>query len=336
MSSIHHVRDVRRLSYSYSRMRMLSTFHLDHLVIEKRGQLSEQKLITSWRKSGDTLLGAIIVRVIIRSLLTLSICVCAVIAAWVGIVTCMNSLWNVEVPFLEYPKIAPLHSIFATAEEYYLHAGKALSKSIGPQATSYYLSFLVASILIICVQISFIFNFAQQSGRQKRVRKDKIADPLFENKLSALLLIAGLVVLAPPLLIYKLSPSSKVEKVAAQANAPKTETILKSDIEQRLSNASALRGERHIATCKACHSFSANDPDGIGPNLFGVYERKIGSRPNFFYSPTLKNSNDLWTAEMLDMFLKSPQTAYPGTTMYFSVSNPDQRADIILHLKNNR
>jgi len=85
--------------------------------------------------------------------------------------------------------------------------------------------------------------------------------------------------------------------------------------------------------CTACHSLTSNR---VGPNLAGVYGRKVGSAQGFTYSNALKNSTVIWTEENLDKWLTSPASFIPGQRMNFSISDAQKRADIIAFLKTQK
>lgn len=85
--------------------------------------------------------------------------------------------------------------------------------------------------------------------------------------------------------------------------------------------------------CSGCH---ATDADREGPRLRGVYGRQAGSIPSFSYSSALKNSGVNWTDTNLDRWLSDSDTMLPSSAMGFSVSNPQDRSDLIAFLKTLR
>jgi len=90
------------------------------------------------------------------------------------------------------------------------------------------------------------------------------------------------------------------------------------------------RGETVYQACQDCHSLDKND---VGPRHRGVYGRKAGSLPDYDYSEALKSANIVWTEETLDKWLTDPQALAPGAKMFFHLSNPQDRADVIAYLK---
>jgi cytochrome c len=84
--------------------------------------------------------------------------------------------------------------------------------------------------------------------------------------------------------------------------------------------------------CAICHSVQQGRTL-IGPSLYGIVGRRTGSEPGYAYSTANKNANLIWTPEVLDKYLNSPQTVIPGTKMpYGGLKDPTKRADIIAYL----
>ncbi len=97
------------------------------------------------------------------------------------------------------------------------------------------------------------------------------------------------------------------------------------------------RGELLATSCMACHSFVAGGPNGIGPNLYGVAGRAIGSAPQFTYSTALRGIGGRWTADALQTFIANPADFAPGTTMArTAILNSAQIADIVRYLESLR
>jgi cytochrome c len=64
-----------------------------------------------------------------------------------------------------------------------------------------------------------------------------------------------------------------------------------------------------------------------------VVGRKTGSVPGYSYSDANKNSGIVWTVDVLDRYLISPQVVVPGTKMGYPGMKDDQkRADLIAYL----
>jgi aldose sugar dehydrogenase len=87
--------------------------------------------------------------------------------------------------------------------------------------------------------------------------------------------------------------------------------------------------------CSGCHKTDHNGLHGLGPDLWGVVDRRIASADGFDeYSPALRQHAGRWTEKELDRFLTAPQAYSPGTTMTFpGIRDPETRAAVISHLK---
>ena len=86
--------------------------------------------------------------------------------------------------------------------------------------------------------------------------------------------------------------------------------------------------------CGGCHASVPMSGNFIGPNLIGVVGRRVASLGGYpDYSPTLRKLGGVWTEERLDVFLKAPGEACPGTAMdYAGEANDVERAAIISYL----
>jgi cytochrome c len=99
-----------------------------------------------------------------------------------------------------------------------------------------------------------------------------------------------------------------------------------------VDQAALQRGQQIYARCAACHAVEGNR---TGPQHCGLFGRRAGTAPGFLdYSPALRNSKIVWDAKTLDVFLKDPMNAVPGTAMgYAGVKDPKERADLIAWLQ---
>jgi cytochrome c2 len=95
----------------------------------------------------------------------------------------------------------------------------------------------------------------------------------------------------------------------------------------------SARGEQRFADCVACHSIE-RDVNGVGPSLYGVFERKAADLSDFRYSPALKRSGITWSAQALDTFIADPQKMVPANRMpYGGMPDAGDRADLIAYLQ---
>ncbi len=90
------------------------------------------------------------------------------------------------------------------------------------------------------------------------------------------------------------------------------------------------RGQNlYAARCAACHSLQYN---GVGPTHKELIGRRAGTAAGYSYSAALKNSTVVWDAGTLPQWLADPETFIPGQKMFFSIPDPQERADIVAYL----
>ena len=71
-----------------------------------------------------------------------------------------------------------------------------------------------------------------------------------------------------------------------------------------------------------------------GPNLWGIFGRKAGSKASFTYSDDLKNAGWTWDTDRIDKWITNPRAVLPGTKMTFiGMADPNDRRDVIAFLK---
>jgi len=91
-------------------------------------------------------------------------------------------------------------------------------------------------------------------------------------------------------------------------------------------------GRKIYATCAACHEPGV--PSNPGPDLRGVFGRKIGTVPGFRYSRAMKTSRIVWDETTLNAYLVEPQELLPGNAMPFpGLPRPEDRRDLLAYLK---
>ena len=94
----------------------------------------------------------------------------------------------------------------------------------------------------------------------------------------------------------------------------------------------ATRGETLFSECAACHTMEP-DPKMLGPHLKAIIGRKAGGLDDYVYSPPMRRSTVVWTAETLDAFLVDPQAVIPGAKMPFAgMPTAQDREDLITYL----
>ena len=101
-----------------------------------------------------------------------------------------------------------------------------------------------------------------------------------------------------------------------------------------LRTASVAHGEAYAAAqCSACHSFTADGPTIVGPNLHSVAGARVAGVAGYDYSDALQHAGGRWTPERLDSWLTRPASFAPGTKMGFvGITDPGTRADTVAYL----
>ena len=100
------------------------------------------------------------------------------------------------------------------------------------------------------------------------------------------------------------------------------------------NTADIAHGKALFAQCRSCHTAVEGGADMVGPNLYGVFGRVAGTKPDFNYSPALKAAGFTWEAQHLDAWLKDPRGYLPGAKMTFAgLQDEKDRIDVIAYLK---
>lgn len=160
------------------------------------------------------------------------------------------------------------------------------------------------------------------------------------NKLAAGLLVALLLMTGVRLLADRLyEPSHAPATHAAIATPPPSRPAAQAappvDFMALLAGADLARGERVARKCTACHTFTKDGPNRIGPNLWEVVGRPIAEHEGFRYSSALEGlKGQTWDIDALNAFLEKPRTYARGTSMSFAgLRKPQDRANLIAYLR---
>jgi len=135
------------------------------------------------------------------------------------------------------------------------------------------------------------------------------------------------------------SANTAATTTSAPAAAPPTLTdaqkkALLAQLPAAYQAADLSNGEAKFALCRSCHTTAQGGDDMTGPNLWGIFGRKAGSKAGFTYSDDLKNAGWTWDADRIDKWITNPRAVLPGTKMTF-IGMPDanDRRDVVAFLK---
>ena len=131
------------------------------------------------------------------------------------------------------------------------------------------------------------------------------------------------------------NPGYKVE-VVAQSISGTSDTAKKIDIASLLSMGDIDTGKKVFKKCAACHSINIGGKNKIGPALYNVVGRTVGSVSDYKYSKSLASYGKEWTFEELNGFLIKPAAWIKGTKMaYAGLKKEKDRASLIIYLNQN-
>ena len=129
------------------------------------------------------------------------------------------------------------------------------------------------------------------------------------------------------------TPGYSVEVEQVASNTSEKETI---DISSLLAMGDITHGEKQFKKCKACHSIKQGGGNKIGPKLWNVMFRSVGSITDYKYSNALSSYGKEWNWEEMNGFLIKPATWIKGNKMGFAgLKSEKDRASVILYLNQN-
>ena len=122
------------------------------------------------------------------------------------------------------------------------------------------------------------------------------------------------------------------EGTTGEANAAETNV----DLNALFAMADIAHGEKVFKKCKACHSINAGGGNKIGPKLWNVMFRPVGSIADYKYSKALASYGKEWNWEEMNSFLTKPSKWIKGNKMGFAgLKDERDRTSVILYLNQN-
>jgi len=126
----------------------------------------------------------------------------------------------------------------------------------------------------------------------------------------------------------------KVEAPGGLAVQASAETSV--DMSALLAMGDVAHGEKVYKKCKSCHSIKQGGGNKIGPALWNVIFRPVGSITDYKYSKALSSYGKEWTWEEMNGFLIKPSKWIKGNKMGFAgLKDEKDRASVILYLNQN-
>ena len=129
--------------------------------------------------------------------------------------------------------------------------------------------------------------------------------------------------------------------VAYKVEAPEGSSLQTSaessvDMSAFLAMGDVATGEKQFKKCKACHSINKDGRNNIGPKLWNVMFRQVGSINDYKYSQALSSYKKEWNWEEMNGFLIKPAKWIKGNKMGFAgIKDEKERASVILYLNQN-
>ena len=99
----------------------------------------------------------------------------------------------------------------------------------------------------------------------------------------------------------------------------------------------AEAGPRVFNQCRACHTVDQGGRNGVGPNLYGVFDRRAGAVEGFRYSAPMRAKAEeglTWNEANLRAYIINPKAVVPAGSMAFAgLRNEQQLNDLIAYLR---
>ena len=125
----------------------------------------------------------------------------------------------------------------------------------------------------------------------------------------------------------------QVDSVTTVASTTTAESSDAQNIMALFASTNAAEGAKVFKKCAACHSINQGGKNKIGPKLWNVMFRPVGSVTDYKYSKALSGYKKDWNWEEMNGFLIKPSTWIKGNKMGFAgLKKEKDRASVILYL----
>ncbi|MDH3590113.1 MAG: hypothetical protein OEQ74_11995, partial [Gammaproteobacteria bacterium] len=92
-----------------------------------------------------------------------------------------------------------------------------------------------------------------------------------------------------------------------------------------LQQADAIAGEQTWQQyCAFCHTAGQGQAGMVGPNLYELFKREVGTREGYDYSAALLADSRSWTPELFAQYVQKPGETIPGNRMAAVDIPPDK------------